>query len=95
MDGLSLAEKHAPQHVRCPLTKQIERFKRILNLMPSADAMPFEDCTCTSYGDPSPWFHQAHCPVCIEFWQHQSAASHAVDEAMQQEQEAPLSLEQP
>jgi len=77
------------------MTRQIERFKRILNLMPSSDALPFDDCACTDGGDPSPWFHQPHCPVCVEFWQHQSAAGQAVDDAMEQEQETQLSLEHP
>jgi len=68
------------------MTRQIERFKRILMLIPSPDALPFDDCTCTSKGDPSAWFHKPHCPVCIEYWQHQAAACDAVDDAMADEQ---------
>lgn len=67
------------------MTNAIERYRRILKLMPSADVISFEDCCCGSKGDPSPWFHQPTCPVCIEFWQHQAAASEAVDDAMADE----------
>lgn len=69
------------------LTKQIERFKRILMLMPTREAISYDACTCSSRDDPSPWFHKSHCPVCVEFWQHQAAAYEAVDAAMEEEQQ--------
>lgn len=59
-------------------------------LMPSTDVLPFEACRCASQGDPSAWFHEPHCPVCIEYWQHQTAACQAVDDAMEQEREATI-----
>ncbi len=64
------------------MTKQIERYRRILKLMPQRESLPFDRCGCGREGEPSAWFHKPTCPVCIEFWQHQAAACEAVDLAM-------------